>query len=330
MVIKYKITQNYFVFYNHADLKDNLVDYEHASSEDKYIRELISFEVLDNGLIVLQATGATEEEAAHLANSLVQFLMDNTQNISALTTKHSLSIISWTTRASIDDALISLQQNAQKGIDRQKSAISSYTTQLETLKKPTYDSAVKTITALGLIRSSIKYAVLGGFLGLIIDIVVIFLIIILGNKLEYPSEFEESLSIPFYGLLAEKASVFDRLANAFLHDRKWKTAEEAEQFIRQTSDALFDPSDSIAILSTLPITENDSIVSALSRALSGNGRELKFINSAAANSETALAVCKSSKVFLVERCRKTNRSDVVSVLGLTKAAGKSVSGYVLF
>ena len=323
------IEQQYLAFYAGANLQAGLSDTIFSATDDRYIRELVSFDVEPGGLMLLQASAATEEESQVLAEGIVQILNNATETISLSSAPHSLMIISRSDKTMIDEELALKQAESQKGISLLKSSIKSLEKELEEMNDLEYSSLQKPINMRSLIRSTVKYSVLGFFLGAVLYVVLVFCLFIFRNRLEFTSQIKDSLRLPFLGEFTQKQNIWSRLADKILNESNWKTSEEAAAYIHQLSSVMLQGASSVAIVSSLPIAEEDENIQSLMGALKEDGREITFINSAPSNPRTAAAIQNSQKIILAERKQKSRMSDIVLVSDLVESIEKKISAYVL-
>ena len=330
-----RIEQLYAFYFLGTDLQNNLPGYPNAEAEDKYLKELVNIDFEYGGILRVTAVGRTQEEAELLANAVVQVLTDANHEIAESSVPHRLSVISWTTNSTIDDKLNKSHQAIDKSIQEGEEKLQDLNTQLmrindqiETLKKGDPISG-QTISTRSLIRSSIKYAAVGAAFGLFLDVVLVILLFIFGNRLEFSSQIGKAFSIPCLISTAQNRKIWSRLADRLLGEQNWSSEDEAETYLRQISGALLRGMGSVAVLSSLPLQANEQPVRSIVNALSNGDRKILFVDTAAKNADTAAAVAECDCVLLAERLYKSKITDINAVSGLVQSIGKPIAGYVM-
>lgn len=324
-----QIEQQYVLFFYGIDLQSALPDYAGGVVEDQYIRELITLEVGEGGFLLLKTIGVSEEDSIKLSESLLSYFIESNDVIASATCPHKLSIVSSSTKTAIDKDLIEKQEKALSAPEKYKKDIVALTSQLEGLKKPVLGKSVSYISLRDIVRSGIKYAALGAFFGLFLDVLLVLIFYMFSGKVEFSSHIGNLFSFPLLGSTEKRGSVWNRAAARLAGERIWRNREEAKAYLGQTADVLLDTPESIAILSTVDLCGDDPSVTDLIDALKKDGRTIRFVPLSLKNPETAAAIRQCDKVILAERKGVSKFSEINAVVEMAKAIHNPVAAYIM-
>lgn len=318
-----KIQSQYIILWDSLDLQSSLPYSPRNNLEDKYLREVVTLSRADGGCLTLTVSGTSESEAHKLADSAYNCLLELQSVISEGSYLHSFALLSDVTKTSVDDDLESTQKANLEKITTYTDNIKSLNEQIEALEEPERDSAPSTFKIL---LSTVKYAVLGAVIGVLIAFVLVLVSYLFRNRAETSRQLEEGLSVPFLGSTAKPAGIWNCMADWILSERLWPDEAQAADYISASAKALLPASGTVLLASTLPLAEE--AVQPAMKALAGQCRSVRFVGNAVRSPETAEALKECGCVVLAERPGSTRWDDVTELSALAGNLGRPVSGFI--
>ncbi len=321
------IRGQYIVLYNSMNLSDELGITRYAETEDKYLSEVLSVQALDGGLCSIQAVSGTAYESETLANAVYQYFLDHQTVIAHSSYPHSLSVVSETTKNQVDDALAAKHETLNTEIKSLQDTIESLDTQLNALGEPVKEEGVSTGT---IVKSVVKYAVLGIVLGAVFACFWICCVSVFGSRVSSTYQMERLAELPFLGSLKTSHNILDRFANHIVGERVWPDKVQADAYLAEQMKVRCPSGEKLLVLSTLPAKKAEKGASALSELLSASGYTVNTVLDASHNPDTVQAVRQSGMILLAESVDATQMGAVQDVAAQVRGAEKQFLGFVMF
>lgn len=319
-----KIQSQYIILWNSLDLRASLSYSPKSGLEDKYLREIVTLSRADGGCLTLTASGTSEAVTKDLAEAAYNCLLELQSTISEGSYLHSFTQLSNVTKISVDAGLEDSQTANLEKITAYTDSIADLNKQLAELAEPMREEVD---SPLEIALSAAKYAVLGAALGILLALVWALVSYLFRNRAETSRQLEEGLSVPFLGSTAKSAGLWNRMADWILSERLWPDEAQAADYISASAKALLPASGTVLLASTLPLTEE--AVQPVMKALSGQGRSVRFVGNAVRSPETAESLKQCGCVVLAERSGVTRWDDAIELTALAKSLNKPVSGFVM-
>lgn len=320
-VIK-KLQQYYKALWAAADLQGVLQE----AAEEKYLRELVWLDISDGGILEVNAYGATERESQQRVELAYQYLLGQKAVIEEGAYVHDLSVLSWSTKTEVDQALADKQFSEQDEVDIFYTEIEGIEQQIEGLVEP----AKEVYSVSNSMKSVIKYAVLGSALGVVCAVVWVMLTYLFRSRMEISAHLVQALAVPMLGSFANQKGVFAKMADRILGERCWRSGEQALAYLNESIDAHLKPVDSaVALLSTVSVDKEADSIRIVKKALCDKGYTVLFADDASHNAEAVAAVRQGAQIVLLERCGASRWDDIQEIADLAKSLKKPISGFVL-
>ena len=169
-----------------------------GASEEQYARELIgvSYEsnALENAVITVTVRGDSEDMVRQVMQYLETVMAEENRSTGQQIAAHQLMLINADVRLIVDSNLKTRQEELEAKIRSLQTGIQADQKALAGLSEPSepdhYRMGVKT---------AIKYALIGAFLGAVAMIGIYIFSYVLGGKLHTAEDFRERYGIPVYG-----------------------------------------------------------------------------------------------------------------------------------
>lgn len=319
-----KIVQQYSVYWDNLELS-KLENNPFADEDEKYVRELVTVAKEDGGTVAITASAATAEDAQALCQSVYNAILEAQPTIAQATYSHSLSEISNSTKMSVDNDLGKLQVTCMDNLTDYMQELEKAEEQLKKVKKP---GTEKALTMSDVVKTAVKWAIIGGVVGFVMACACVWLFYIISDGVESTRQMEAILAVPFFGSSAKKGSPFVRLANWFVGERSWKDREWAVQYIAENLKSRLNTPGKIAVVSTLNVSGEDAGIAMVLKAVEQLGHQVTFVGAAEQNPAAVAALRENSYVILAERLGKSNRNAMLCVLETAKQLDAKVLGFI--
>ncbi|MBP5248719.1 MAG: hypothetical protein J6Z46_01805 [Lachnospiraceae bacterium] len=200
--------------------------------------------------------------------------------------------------------------------------VATMTKSLDELVKP----VKKSIPAVS-IKKAVLWGVIGAFSGILIVGAVVFLRVLIMDRMECSFQLERDLKIPFLGSVMGKRGIFDKLADKINGERVWKDSDTALSYIAGSAALRCKNAEKILLLSTCEIGNevSDKVTGVLKRGGLGVNFADDFRHSPKAVEE--LKECDG--IILLEKRGTSEMKTVNEAVSLAKASEKQILGFVM-
>lgn len=172
-----------------------------AEVEEAYLRELVTVDESRPGVLTIEALGTEGAPAKELARGLYGYLEGKQAEVAALGGNHTLSLLSEIERTYADTGLTSRQTQAEQQPAALAKSMQDKAAELEGLKEP---AAPVSTGRPAILTSGIKYAILGGVVGVFLGAVIAFLKETMRGKAESGGELARLFQCRYLGNLEVK------------------------------------------------------------------------------------------------------------------------------
>ncbi len=202
--------------------------------------------------------------------------------------------------------------------------IATMTKNLDELVKPVKKTI--TIPAVSL-KKAVLWGVIGFFAGILIVGAVVFLRVLILDRMECSFQLERDLKTPFLGAVMGKRGLFDKLADRINGERVWKDNDTALSYIAGSAALRCKNAEKILLLSTCEIDKevSDKVTGVLKRGGLGVNFADDFRHSPKAVEE--LKECDG--IILLEKRGTSEMKTVNEAVSLAKASEKQILGFVM-
>lgn len=319
------VQNRYLQYLNVMSLVDVLSGTDYAEVPERYLRELISQSSAEGGIITVSIYGCTEEIAAQLGKAIRDHLLQLQPQVESSSFPHRLDVVGSTVISCTIPNLESKQIAAKELADEYWLDTDVLQKQIDGLAKPTKGAPYSSATIL---KSTVKWAVLGGIVGVILACAWILVLFLFRSRVESSRQMEQILGVPFLGSVAKKGNLWNRLAQKMLCERVWTDAGQASAFIAQSLKAGMDCADQVAVVTTLHTKDADDALAAVSSAAATVCGKVLLAKNAEKNPETIALFQSCKQVVLAERVGVSEVPEMLVVLETAKRMGVQIVGFV--
>ena len=320
-----RILNMYIRYWKLANLREEMSARGCAVKEEKYIREVANVEITGGDTLTITAQADNLEEATRQAYAIYDMILSEQPLVEESTCKHQLSLLDSTSKYIVAEGIETRQTT-------EETQLKSYTKDVETAKEK-LEQLVKPqkgiiYTKSLMLKESIKWAVIGGVLGVFLGCAWALCRALLGSRLQNKQHMEAVLKVPFMGSVAPKGNVFHAVAAWLVDEPRWADPEDAYNFISSNIGSAVKKDEKVVILTTLSEKEfaktSGDLILAAEAACDG----ALCVSCADRNAQAVAALTGHKKVLLAERTDASNGLRVLSVTELAKRMDATVVGFV--
>nr|WP_024837323.1 hypothetical protein [Clostridium sp. 12(A)] len=165
--------------------------------EINYLRELLNIEADYNGnMISVSVTYKDEEGAQKILDSILKSVKASEDDVESNLRAHSVIYMNRETNMVADQKLAELQNERIEKLSAMKKSMVETQLELHNLKEP---QKPNDLSFIGLIKSAIKYSIMGGTFGVFLVVLFLCLIYVINPKLYSADKFVSRFGIKIFG-----------------------------------------------------------------------------------------------------------------------------------
>lgn len=317
------ITHLLQLYWNTSDLEKALEKYGYSGVDNRYVKEIVAFSALDNGMFSLVVYGATEEEVAKLSKAACGFLTEVHEAVADKTYSHQIVSLHSVVETGEESIFVEHQETVSDTIKAYEDEIEHWEAQLKLVSVP---QKAGIFTMKQAVSAGVKWFAIGAVLGFILACVWILGRFLFINSLESSRQMEALLGVPYLGSLAKRGSIWSRMAGKLMNERAWATTEEADLYLFEHMKSFVNDGETVAVISSL---SEKKVGMALSRAqeVLSNTKISAIAN--AENSAGALKALRESKyAVLAERIGVSDADRMQALVKMAQRMDVQVVGFI--
>ena len=318
--------QDYATYWRYGNTPMDLHSTEYADTGEKYVRELVTVQA-EGRVLCVTVNGTAEEDCRALSAAVESYLAEKTEEMVPYTYPHKLEQIEAGMHRDSDPAIALAQSDAQSRITEQEETVKSLEKQLKELQEP--EKAVASSIGSASARALIKYAVIGGFIGLLLACLLILWGNIASKKAESSLQVERTLKIPFLGNIDQAAGKADRLFQKISGERTWETPDAALLYAVERISCGHNGKERIVLALADRETASPHSLAELKAHLEKQGVCAELVGDFNRNPKAVEALGQCDTVILVGRAHRSKLNDLAEIVFCVQQAGKSVKGFIM-
>ena len=320
-----RIQEQYISYWNNMDMSQTMKDNPYADVAEKYIREVVTLQTVDPGQLFLVANAPDAETAYALCQSAYQALVDAYDTVAASSYAHELVVVDTATKLGVDTVIAKDQYFTRQDAAEYMEEVYKYEQQLLKISKP---SVEEFHSVSGAVKKGIKWAIIGGVVGVFLACAMIWLVYIVKDGVESSRQAEAILGVPFFGSVEGKKDIFVRFANWFVGERQWSDRNEAVSYITENVRSRVAAPSSIALVSTRNVKETDEGIRLAMQALQELGYTVRFAGKAEQNPAAIAALRDCEYVVMAERLGAASRNAMLYTVEQAKQLKAELLGFI--
>lgn len=318
-----KIRSQYIELWKSMDVSRDIGLANYADVEWKYLSEIVSVTSLEGDLISIQAFGSTASEAEELADTIYDYFDVHRGVIAAGSAWHSFALMNRTTKNVIDEDLNTKRENLKKEIEDLKTTIENTKQSIEDLTEPTRGEGY---SATVIVKSVVKYALVGAAVGAFLACVVVCCWWIFANRIVNSFQLELLSGAPFLGSLSIPNTPVERLASKVMSERSWQDSEQAASYISQQARVCFPKDGTVLLLSTLSEKKAGAKMDELVKVLAESGYQAAVVMDAIHNPLAVKSIQDCVAVIFAEMAGRSSLVDIRNTVAQVEGAKKPILG----
>ena len=320
-----KIQSQYQVYWDSLDLETALAENPYPGTADKYLREIVKLSLMNGGGLTITAQSNSQESASALAESALECLRAGQPTIAQGSYGHTFTLIARVTKEVIDDSLAETQAANLAAVGTDEATLTDLTQQLEALQEPQPEAGY---TVSAILKGMVRWAILGAVLGIVLGIFAALVAYLFRSRAETTRQLALGLAVPFLGAVPRSRTLWDRMADRILGERTWKDQEQALAYLAGSARSALERGTAVALVSTLPLPEDDPALQAVARTLRDLGVGVSIATDAGHSPCVSQIVTDSAAVVLAERCGVSRWEDLAETMDQIKRLERPVAGVV--
>lgn len=296
----------------------------------RYLKELIKVEPdYANNMFDIIVIADTEKRAADVMRYIKGSIEMSHEKLTAAIGEHNINIVDESSLVTVDLDLEKKQKDFTSTMDSLDTSLKDKTKELEELEEP----ANTLLSKRSILKSSIKYAFLGGVLGVFMVVFFICVVFLMSDKLVNEKELKRRYGIMVLGVFRrqEKKRLFsfvDRLV-----DRMEGTAErelaDAQTFEVAAANAgnYIEDSRNVLLVGTVADQAIKMVQDGLAPLL--NGVTLSVGGNLGRDAQAIKKAASCDAVIVVEKRNKSGFGEIEQELDVIRSLGKKVIGCIV-
>lgn len=340
--VRYDIAVAISEFTNDGILASKVSDIE-GFPEETYIQEILSSDIagaddeaasgVASGVVNISVLGKTEEDCKEYLETVKQIIEEYDVLLQDSMAEHSLTLIQQECCAKYLSDVYTFQKSY---LQEWKDINTEFTTHVSTLTEAQKREIFETVEGGTLITVaakpsfSIKYAILGAVLGVLVALVAIFGAIIFGGRLQSEKELLKRLNICHFGnIYIANSKWVDKIIGKFLYGKKALNKEHQLEEISTRLQVFLQQSDvkKICLISTEKEISNETIM-ALSEMINKKGIECEIVGNVLKDTRALEKLSSKENIVLIETIGKSKIKEIYDESIVCLNAKARVVGYV--
>lgn len=313
-----------------ADKGNNLIELSREKGiELNYLKELINVEAdYGSNMITITTSGEDQDSAKEILNSVLTNIKDSYSDIQEHLGAYSYVIINQSVNKVADIELAENQKNRISNLDSIQKSLDDTQAKLNKLKEPVKPSS---LSLKGILKTSVKYGILGGILGVLIIGFYYCVIFVMSGKVNSSEELKNRFAIKILGAFA-----CQREKKALYGIDNWLDKLEGKEFISEDKvyqRIISNISNYTSKEQTVLITGtvNNVVLMEFKEKLKELLPEL-YIEAGwdmNKNPETLTKIPKADGIILVEKCGISKYNEIKKELESIYSLDKTIIGCIL-
>lgn len=284
----------------------------------------------DNATLIIQVIGDTKERAETILNTLKEVIDENKTTIDTVIGQHTITAFSTGSRTTVDLELAGMQSSFNEKLTTLTNDVETTAEELEGLTEPKLDVPSRG----NIIKTTVKFFVVGLFVGLVCMVIVYVIRIVTGDTLvsakDLVSRYHTNVLGCCYPLAdgrKEKRNKLDRIINRKLGFAKTSDDGENDRLIAANIRLYAKDDPKLVLLGTAPEADISAVEARLKTQLPDVSLEMR--GSILERADAVNALMEKKTVVLVEKAHISRHSDIAKEIAAVNAAGSKLAGVII-
>ena len=190
-----QVANYYYKLLNSGDANKAIASDESITVDKKYLGELYSVSI-DEDMINIKAIGNEGKQPAKIVEILLNYIQENKDVVTKNFSAHNVSILNQSTSVQVDDDLATAQKKVRTLVKDLNLEMAENNAKLTALVKP-----VEVTASTNVVKSVLKYVIVGLVLGGIIGVMTVLAMFFFSNKIANYKVMKNTYDIPYMATL---------------------------------------------------------------------------------------------------------------------------------
>lgn len=322
------ILNRYLVIADSMSLSKILSGTEYGTIKDRYLQEMVSVYKSAEGVITIKVINGENFNGTVIAHKIYDYLKGNRLNVIDTIGDHELVILNESTAAIFDQQLLDDQIKNQQYPFQITKNITEASQEVSNLVEPDQPDY---ITKASVIKSGIKYGILGLIAGLCVGAFVAVLSVTLDGRIRTAEQLQNQFKIRYLGSMEQRRSY--KGLDAFARRLAGESINpNGAANINVITANLFDREimpQTVLLTGTLEEEKLKNTAGKLADLLKTKGADLLCGSYILNDADTIEKLKQADCVILVESIKRSTASEVTREINRIKESGKDIAGYIL-
>lgn len=192
------IIRSYMSLAQNGEMYNYIIDKLPEKIELRYVKEIIKVDVdYNNNMIFVEVAHKDKEDCENIFQWINDFFTGYQADIAEKVAAHTLDIVSSSEYTAVDLELEQIQRNSEQKVIDLTNSLTTKTDDLDKLEEP----KAKISTVGSVIKSAIKYVLVGGVLGGFVAAAVILLLFMMDTTIKTEKDVAFYLGLPILGAI---------------------------------------------------------------------------------------------------------------------------------
>lgn len=327
-----QVAYYYYKLLNSGEANKAIASDASISVDTKYLGELYTVSI-DKDIIKIKAIGNEEQQPSKIVEILLSYIQEKKDVVAKNFNAHNVSILNQSTSVQVDDDLVTSQKKVRTLVKDLNLEMAENNAKLVTLVRP-----VELTASTNVLKSVLKYVIVGLVLGAIIGVMTVLALFFFSNKIanykvmKYTYDIPYLTSLPSHIINHKKAGLWTKMIARIEGNYSDKLSQKDHIEMLKVKLLL----QKVAIDKPIMITGSVDIkiLQKLCELLTESCKEEKglsfqYANNIVLSSDTMQKVSDCSGVLLVEENGKSSLDMVEQEIEVIKNLNATIIGYVM-
>lgn len=327
-----QVANYYYKLLNSGEANKAIASDASITVDKKYLGELYSVSI-DKDMIKIKAIGNEGKQPAKIVEILLSYIQENKDMVTKNFSAHNVSILNQSTSVQVDDDLATAQKKVKTMVKDLNLEMTENNTKLGTLVKP-----VEVTASTNVVKSVLKYVIVGMFLGAIIGVMTVLAMFFFSNKIANYKVMKNTYGIPYLTTLPgnvlnnKKAGFWTKIISKIEGNYNGNLSQKDHIEMLKVKLLLQKVSIDKPIMITGSVDANilKTICELLTESCKDEkGLSFQYANNIVISSDTMMKVSDCSGVLLVEENGKSSLDMVEQEVEMIQNLDTTIIGYVM-
>ncbi len=329
-----RVIRSYISLAQDGSMYKYIIDNISQDIELKYLKEILTITAdYQTNMIFIQVIHSDEKICEDIITLSTKYLNDSFDSINKNIGEHTLKLINLASETAIDYSLDTTQKANLELVTNYNASLVEKENELRALTAP----ALMVISNSQIIKSSIKYAILGFIIGIILSIAFITLKYILNGKIKSVKSFRTLYHLRILGVYEDETRKrFGQFIDLIINKLRSKNKISKDNSIKRISaniEAILEIekiiNGRVILTGTINKSDLDEMFNRISKELKSSNIKLCAAGNISYSADTINMIRDCDGIIFVEKIEQTGHNEFIKQLDYIKDLEKNIIGTIL-